>query len=143
VPSSAPSARQSSLIDSSTFPSVDPPGELRGRNGWEHKPGLLGVGAENVSIGAAEAIARAFMATDPVPFVSMDEPAPKGWRYANRWPYRATRMRRFEGDRLSPVAVPVHPDPRVQAVLEVIREDGSSRRSTGRGRSGTTATTCC
>jgi hypothetical protein len=98
-------------------------GALRGCNCWEQYPGGLFVGAENISIGAAEAMARAFMADDPTPFVSMDHLAPKGWRYEHQWPYRATRMRRMRDGTLSPVEVPVHPDPRVQDVLELVRED--------------------
>jgi hypothetical protein len=98
-------------------------GDLRGRNTWEKAPGLLAIGAENVSIADAEAMARAFLASDPIPFVSMDHAAPKGWRYEHQWPYRATRMRRMRDGTVSPVEVPVHPDPRVQDVLELIRED--------------------
>ena len=98
-------------------------GDLRGRNAWETCPGLLAVSAENVSIADAEAMACAFLASDPAPFVSMDHTAPKGWRYEHQWPYRATRMRRMRDGTLSPVEVPVHPDPRVQEVLELIRED--------------------
>ena len=98
-------------------------GALRGRNTWEQCPGALLVGAENVALEDAEAMARAFLATDPVPFVSMDEAAPKGWRWEHQWPYRATRMRRMRDGSTSPVEVPVHPDPRVQDVLELTRED--------------------
>jgi hypothetical protein len=103
-------------------------GELRGRNAWEHCPGGLFIGAENISIADVEAMARAFMATDPAPFTSMDEDPPPDWKWRNQWPYRATRMRRMRRMRgsstsTSPVAVPVHPDPRVQDVLELVRED--------------------
>jgi hypothetical protein len=98
-------------------------GALRGRNAWENCPGGLFVGAENVSVGDIEAMARAFLATDPVPFVSMDAPPPKGWRWEHQWPYRATRMRRMRDGSTSPIEVPVHPDPRVQDVLELVRED--------------------
>jgi hypothetical protein len=97
--------------------------KLRGRNAWEHYPGALIIGAENISIIDLEAMARGFFATDPAPFVSMREPAPQGWRYEHQWPYRATRMRRMRNGTLSPVEVPVHPDPRVQEILETIRED--------------------
>ena len=96
---------------------------LRGRNVWETCPGALLIGAENISIADVEAMARAFLAGDPVPFVSMDEVAPKGWRWEHQWPYRATRMRRMRDGSASPVEVPVHPDPRMQDVLELIRED--------------------
>jgi hypothetical protein len=98
-------------------------GDLRGRNTWEHYPGGLFVGAENISIGAVEAMARAFMADDAVPFVSMDHTTPKDWRRKHQWPYVATRMRRMRDGTLSPIDVPVHPDPRVQDVLELVRED--------------------
>jgi hypothetical protein len=95
-------------------------GALRGRNAWEHVPGALVVGAENIALADLEAMARAFLAVDPVPFVSMDEAAPPDWRWAREWPYRASRMR--DGS-TAPVEVPVHPDPRVQDVLELVRED--------------------
>jgi hypothetical protein len=114
------------LFDTGAVPPGTPAmhfGALRGRNAWEHCPGGLFVGAENVSIGDIEAIARAFLATDPAPFVSVDATPPKGWRWEHQWPYRATRMRRMRDGSTSPVEVPVHPDPRVQDVLELVRED--------------------
>jgi Asp-tRNA(Asn)/Glu-tRNA(Gln) amidotransferase A subunit family amidase len=62
------------------------------------------------------------MATDPAPFVSMARPdLPEDWPY-KQWPYRATRMRRMRDGMLQPIEVDVHPDPRVQRVLEQIRE---------------------
>jgi hypothetical protein len=98
-------------------------GALRGLNQWESCPGEMLIGAENVSICDVEAMARAFLAADPAPFLSMDAPPPKGWRWEHQWPYRATRMRRMRDGSTSPVEVPVHPDPRVQEALELIRED--------------------
>jgi hypothetical protein len=96
-------------------------GALRGLNKWERCPGGLFVGAERISIGDLENRARAYLADDDEPFISMDEPAPKGWKY-KQWPYKATRMRRMRDGSLQPVEVEVHPDPRVQAVHEQIRE---------------------
>jgi hypothetical protein len=114
------------LVDSGALP-LDTPtmhfGALRGRNTWEHCPGAVLVGAENITLTDIEALARAYMATDPVPFVSMAHEAPKGWRYEHQWPYRATRMRRMRDGSQSPIDVPVHPDPRAQEVLELVRED--------------------
>jgi hypothetical protein len=98
-------------------------GALRGKRSWEPCPGGLFVGAENVALADLEAMARAFLVADPIPFVSMDHAAPKGWRYEHQWPYRATRMRRMRDGSTSPVEVPVHPDPRAQEVLELVRED--------------------
>ena len=98
-------------------------GALRGRNAWEGCPGALLIGAENISVTDLEAMARAFLVGDTVPFISMDAAPPKGWRYEHQWPYRATRMRRMRDGTLSPVEVAGHPDPRVQEILEIIRED--------------------
>jgi hypothetical protein len=114
------------VFDSGAVPSDTPTmhfGKLRGLNTWEHCPGALIIGAENIALADVEALARAFLASDPVPFVSMDHAAPAGWRYEHQWPYRATRMRRMRDGSTSAVEVPVHPDPRVQDVLELIRED--------------------
>jgi hypothetical protein len=96
-------------------------GALRGLNSWERCTGGLFIGAESLSVGDVEAIARAYMADDPEPFVSMDHPAPKGWGKSG-WPYIATRMRRMADGSRQPIEVEVHPDPRVQRVLEQIRE---------------------
>jgi hypothetical protein len=81
----------------------------------------LGLELDAVSIRALEDRARAFMVDDDGPFVSMDDPAPKGWEF-KQWPYKATRMRRMRDGSLQPVEVEVHPDPRVQAVHEQVRE---------------------
>ena len=117
------------LIDSGALPPDTPTmhfGDLRGKNSHQHDPGALLVSAENVGIGDVEAKARAFLADDPVPFVSMDHvplPTDKWKRWEHQWHYWATRMRRMRDGTLSPVEVPVHPDPRMQAVLEITRED--------------------
>jgi hypothetical protein len=95
--------------------------KMRGLNTWEDCEGVAVFGAEYLGIGELEGYARAFMADDPEPFVSMDHPAPDGWEFP-QWPYKATRMRRKADDTLQPVDVEVHPDPRVQKVLEQIRE---------------------
>lgn len=94
---------------------------LRGINKWEASPAGLFIGAETISLRDLEAKARAYMVDDDEPFVSMDVPAEKGWGY-KAWPYKATRMRRMRDGTLEPVEVEVHPDPRVQAVHEQIRE---------------------
>lgn len=112
------------LLDSGAVPDDVPVGhfaKLRGLNTWEHCRSALVVGATSVSVGELEDTARAFMADDPVPFVSVDHPAPPDWR-KGQWPYVATRMRRMRDGTLSPVTVEVHPDLRCQRVLEQIRE---------------------
>jgi hypothetical protein len=95
-------------------------GALRGRNAFEAFKAVVVVGQESVSLGDAERRARAFMASDPVPFVSMAD-VPKDWPKRD-WPYQATRMRRMRDGTLMPIEVDVHPDPRVQRVIEQIRE---------------------
>jgi hypothetical protein len=96
---------------------------LRGRNTWEQSPGALLIGAENISLSDLEAMARAYIKGDSVPFVSMLGEVPKDWRYKNQWPFRVTRMRRMRDGSTASIEVPVHPDPRAQAVLELVRED--------------------
>jgi hypothetical protein len=112
-------------IEALLDPSNDRPaahyGALRGKNKHEHQRRVVEVGPESMSIRDLEDIARAFIADDPQPFVSMDAPAPPNWGY-RYWPYKATQMRRMRDGSLSPVEVEVHPDPRCQRVLEQIRE---------------------
>jgi hypothetical protein len=97
-------------------------GALRGKNAWENRSTVIAVGQESLSIDQVELIARGFMATDPLPFVSMADPElPADWPW-KQWPYRATRMRRMQDGTLQPIEVDVHPDLRVQRVLEQIRE---------------------
>jgi hypothetical protein len=116
------------LHDSGAVPPDTPSmhfGDLRGKNTQQHDPGALFVGAENLSIADLEATARAFLATDPEPFVSMAKGAEPSdnWPRQNQWPFWATRMRRMRDGTLDPIEVPVHPDPRCQAVLELTREN--------------------
>jgi phage/plasmid primase-like uncharacterized protein len=96
---------------------------LRGRNPWESKPAAIVVGQESLAIHELERLARAFYANDPVPLVSMArvDDLPHDWPI-KPWPYRATRLRRISDGRLQAVEVDVHPDPRVQRVLEQVRE---------------------
>jgi len=97
---------------------------LRGLNGWEEKRSALVAGQNSMRIADLETLTRAYTVADPVPFVSMDGPlAPEdaGWE-CQQWPFVATRMRRMKDGGLSPVTVPVHPDPRCQRVLEQLRE---------------------
>ncbi len=96
-------------------------GAVRGMNAWEHCPSALIVGPQSVSVEAVEDIARAFMASDPAPFVSFAASPPADWQWQT-WPYRATRGRRMRDGTVQPVEVEVHPDPRCQAVLEQVRE---------------------
>ncbi len=96
-------------------------GAVRGMNAWEHCPSALIVGPQSVSVEAVEDIARAFMASDPEPFVSFAASPPADWQWQT-WPYRATRGRRMRDGTVQPVEVEVHPDPRCQAVLEQVRE---------------------
>jgi hypothetical protein len=97
-------------------------GALRGRNGHEHCEVAVALGRESLSIAELETQARAYMADDPEPFVSHAAPPPEDWLWKNKWPYRVIRMRRMRTGTLMPVEVEVHPDPRVQRILEQIRE---------------------
>jgi phage/plasmid primase-like uncharacterized protein len=97
--------------------------KLRGLNEWQNCRSALVPGQNSMRIGDLETLARAYMVTDPVPFVSMDGPLAPGdaWE-CQQWPFIVTRMRRMRDGSLSPVVVPVHPDPRCQRVLEQVRE---------------------
>jgi hypothetical protein len=96
-------------------------GEVRGLNLWEDCLSVVVAGRESVSIEAAEKLARAYMALDAAPFVSAAIAPPPNWPWPH-WPYRATRGRRMASGCVQAVEVEVHPDPRVQEVLEQIRE---------------------
>jgi phage/plasmid primase-like uncharacterized protein len=92
-------------------------GALRGMNQWEHCETAVVIGREQPAMREVEAIARAFCARDREPFMS-----------AASIPFmqdgdtmRQTRARRMRSG-VSSESVVVHPDPRVQAVLEQIRE---------------------
>ena len=97
---------------------------LRGLNTWKDCPSALIVGSLSLRVAELEAVARAYMASDPRPFVSSaDAPVDADYGYRDRgWPWWATVMRRLRDGSLSPVEVPVHPDPRVQEVLEQLRD---------------------
>ena len=98
-------------------------GALRGRNTWEGCETAVVVGPPPLAMGTLEALARCDMADGDESFTSSDVPVPADWPYRKRgWPYWSTRMRRMRDGTLSPVEVPVHPDPRVQAVWEELRE---------------------
>ena len=82
-------------------------------------------GAAAISIEDAELIAGAFYCRDPVPIVSMAaRPEPEDNWPDWPWPYRATRLRRMRDGRMQIVHTDVHPDERVQRVIEQIREAG-------------------
>jgi hypothetical protein len=95
---------------------------LRGRNSHQHCEAVIVLGRESLSIIDAELRARAYMADDPEPFVSMAAAPPSDWKWKNQWPYRATFMRRMRDGTSMPVEVDVHPDPRVQRFIEQLRE---------------------
>lgn len=95
---------------------------LRGLNCWEGYRSALVIGQTSLTIDVLESLARAYMATDFAPFISMAGPlADAGWE-CQQWPFVVTRMRRMRDGSRSPVQVHVHPDPRVQRVLEQMRE---------------------
>ena len=96
-------------------------GALRGRNGWEGCESVVVLGQVALSVEDAEDAARGYLARDPTSFVSCADPVAADWRVKG-WPYRCTRMRRLRDGSVSPVEVAIHPDPRVQAVLEQVRE---------------------
>ena len=96
-------------------------GALRGRNAWQDCPSAVILGQNALSVRDVEDLARAWLALDPAPFHSADLPMPADWPVQG-WPYRCTRMRRLRDGSVSPVEVAIHPDPRVQAVLEQVRE---------------------
>ena len=97
-------------------------GDLLGKNCHEERLAVIKVGQELVSIEDIELIAGAFHAADPVPLISIAGDFPDDWPWKHQWPCRATRMRRMRNGGLQPVDVDVHPDPRVQRVLEQVRE---------------------
>ena len=90
-------------------------GALRGRNDFQHCPAGLVLGREQPPARAMEDVARALWATDPVPLTM-----PGAYQQA----VRGIRMR--DGTAV-PVKVDVHPDPRVQRVLELHRERESEQ----------------
>ena len=85
-------------------------GALRGLNTWERLRSAVIAGRESVSIEHLEAWGRAFLARDPEPLL-----VASGY-------VKATRMRRMRDGTRTPVEVEIHPDPRIQRVLEQIRE---------------------
>jgi len=96
-------------------------GKVRGRNQWEDCESVFCLGAESVSVEAIETLARPFMVNDPVPFVSSSGPIDDEWAYKT-WPFKASRGRRMRDGTVQAIEVEVHPDPRVQEVLEQVRE---------------------
>ena len=79
------------------------------------EPALI-IAGTRITLDDIEMTARAFLADDPAPFVSMDYPAPPGWR-PGRWPYVMTVMLRDATGRPVPVEVPCHPHPLCLKVL--------------------------
>ena len=85
-------------------------GALRGINAFEKCKSAVALGREQPGIQDVENQARAWLADEPEAFT------PAG-NYV-----RQTRGRRMRDGGVLPIAVEVHPDPRVQEVLEQIRE---------------------
>jgi hypothetical protein len=96
-------------------------GNVRGLNAWEDCESAVSAGREATSIDSLEEIARAFLADDPQPFISYAGAPPEDWPWKH-WPYKASRGRRMRDGSTQIVEVEVHPDPRVQDLLEQIRE---------------------
>ncbi|MGH9175829.1 MAG: hypothetical protein ACRD1H_15805, partial [Vicinamibacterales bacterium] len=85
-------------------------GALRGLNSYEHCETAVVMGREQPSAQAMEALSRPFCATDAEPFIPIGE-------YVLQ-----SRGRRMRNGGANVVEVPVHPDPRCQAMLEQVRE---------------------
>ena len=96
-------------------------GALRGRNAWEGCESAVVLGQTALSVADVEDLARGYLARDPQAFISYAEPVPADWPVQG-WPFRCTRMRRMRDGSVWPVEVAIHPDPRVQAVYEQVRE---------------------
>ena len=90
-------------------------GKMRGRNDYEHCTAGMVLGRNQPPPSAMEAMARAIWANDPEPLALS-----RTYEKANR----GIRMR--DGSAV-PVEVDVHPDPRVQRVLELHRERESEQ----------------
>lgn len=87
---------------------------IRGIDRWKHHDAVVIIGRNEPPIKAVEAIARAVYLADRVPL-----------NFANDW---VTEMRgyRLHGRRVG-ISVVRHPDPRVQAILEQLREAESEQ----------------
>lgn len=90
-------------------------GKLRGRNDFEHCTAGMVLGRNQPPASAMEAMARAIWANDPEP-LNLSRTYEKAWR--------SIRMR--DGSAV-PIEVDVHPDPRVQRMLELHRERESEQ----------------
>ncbi len=90
-------------------------GALRGRNNFQHCPAGLLAGREQPPVWAVENIARALWANDPEPLI-----LPGVYQ-------KATRGIRMRDGTAMPVEADVHPDTRVQRVLELHRERESEQ----------------
>lgn len=98
-------------------------GALRGKNLWEQCLSAVVVGQTSLPMGDLEDEARCYLADDAAPFETADVPVFDDDGLPVRgWPYHEVRQRRMRGGGLQPVTVPVHPDRRVQRVLEQVRE---------------------
>ena len=99
-------------------------GAVRGSNGWEQCRSVITAGPAPIGLEDVENLARCYLAADQAPFVSSVGTAwPTCHSYQDRgWPFWCTRGRRMRDGSVQPVEVAVHPDPRVQAMLEQIRE---------------------
>ena len=98
-------------------------GATRSINKHKDRQTAIDVAPDTASIEDLELTAGAFYARDPVPIVSMAaRPEPSDDWPDWPWPYRATRLRQIEDGRLQIVHVDVHPDPRVDRVLQQITD---------------------
>ncbi len=90
-------------------------GKLRGRNDYEYCAAGMVLGRNQPPASAMEGMARAIWADDPEPLT------------LSRTYEKATRGIRMRDGSAMPVEVDVHPDPRVQRVLELHRERESEQ----------------
>jgi hypothetical protein len=93
-------------------------GHLRGRDGFKHHDRIVIAGRLEPRVGALERDAKALFGDEAEPIVTL----PRLEHGGTRMPTEQRRYRMAGGKAWTAVAVSVHPDPRVQAMVEQTRE---------------------